>query len=95
MLSPIHFVLKDINCHYSDFYWRTSIKDTIKWFTFLTIIEHTTNIMKTGKGMIPSMLMALKMFELRLIGDKEKMDVISIRCIKCNKNRFLFTKYKI
>ena len=30
------------------------------------------------------------MFELRLIGDKEKLDVIDIRCINCKKETGLY-----
>ena len=36
---------KKFNFHDSDAYWPTSIKDTIKWFPFLTIMEHTANMM--------------------------------------------------
>ena len=32
---------KEIDRHDSDLYCPTTIKDTIKWFTFLTIMEHT------------------------------------------------------
>ena len=35
---------KQVDRHDSDLYWTTSIKYTIQWFTFLTIIEHTANI---------------------------------------------------
>ena len=38
--------------HDSESYWPTSIKDTIDWFTFLAIMEHTENIIKTNKGLI-------------------------------------------
>ena len=30
---------KEIDCHDSDSNWPTSIKDTIHWFPFLTIID--------------------------------------------------------
>ena len=30
----------------SEDYWPTSIKETIQWFTFLAIMEHTANIME-------------------------------------------------
>ena len=46
---------KKFNCHNSDKYWPTSIKDTIKWFPFLTIMEHTTNILKPNRCLIPSL----------------------------------------
>ena len=44
---------KEIYRHDSNLYWPTSIKDTIQWFTFLAIIEHTSNILKSNKGLIP------------------------------------------
>ena len=36
--------------HYSDLYWPTSIKYTIKWFPFLTIKEHTVIIILINIG---------------------------------------------
>ena len=47
---------KKLNHHDSDEFCPTSIKDTIKWFTFLTIMKHTANIMKKNKGLILSLL---------------------------------------
>ena len=73
------------NCHDSVKYWPTSIKDTINWFNFLLIMEHTANIMKTKSGMITSLLKLFAMFELRLIEDKDKLDAISLRCINLKK----------
>ena len=69
--------------HDSNLYWPTSIKDTIKWFPFLDIMEHTANILKPNKGLIISLLKVLSMFELRLIDDRDKVEAISIRCIYC------------
>ena len=37
---------RKFNYHDSDDYCPTSIKDTIQWFPFLTIMEHTANIME-------------------------------------------------
>ena len=51
-----HSTKKEIDRHDSDLYWPTSIKDTIQWFPFLTIMEHTENILKPNKGLIPSLL---------------------------------------
>ena len=68
------------NHHDSESYWPTSIKDTINWFTFLTIMGHTENLMETNKGLILSLLKVFSMFELLLIGDKEHLDIIAIRC---------------
>ena len=79
--------------HDSDLYWPIAIKDTIKWFPFLSIMEHTANLMKTNKGIIPSLLKAFSMFELRLIGDKEKLDFIAIKCINYKKATGLHLQY--
>ena len=59
------FEINKFNFHDSDEYWPTSIKDTIQWFTFLTIMEHTENIMGTNNGLISSLLKLFAMFELR------------------------------
>ena len=80
------------NCHDSNLYWPTSIKDTIRWFPFLSIMEHTDNLIKSNKGISPSLLRFFAMFELRLIGDKDKLDSIAIRCINCKKGTVLYLK---
>ena len=83
---------KKFDLHYSDEYWPTSKKDTIKWFPFIAIMEQTENIMNINKGIIPSLLKVFAMFELRLIGDKDKLDSIAIRCINCKKGTVLYLK---
>ena len=57
----------------------------MEWFTFITIMEHTANIMTPNKGIINSLLKSFAMFELRLIGDREKLEVIYIRHINNKK----------
>ena len=47
---------KEIYCHDSNLYRPTSIQYTIQWFTFITIMEHTENIIKPNKGLITSLL---------------------------------------
>ena len=37
-------------------HWPASIKETIQWFPFLTIMEHTTNKIQDNKGLISSLL---------------------------------------
>ena len=61
---------KEIDIHESDLYPPTSIKDTMQWFTFLTIMEHTANILNPNKGLINSLLKVFDMFQLRLFYDK-------------------------
>ena len=53
---------KEIYCHGDNSYWTTSIKDTIQWFPFLAIIEHTANILEPNKWLIPSLLKVFSMF---------------------------------
>ena len=76
-------------------YWPNSIKDTIQWFPFITVVEHTANILKPNKGLITSLLTVFSMFQLRLFDNKEDeegkvVDIIDIRCINCNKETGLY-----
>ena len=61
---------KDIDLHYINLYFPSSIRDTIQWFPFIAIIEHTANILKPNKGLIISLLKGFFMFPLRLFYDK-------------------------
>ena len=44
-------------------HWPASIKETIKWFHFLTIMEHTANKMQDDKHLTSSLLKMFKMLE--------------------------------
>ena len=79
-----------INHHDSDLFCSTSIKDKMEWFPFLTIMEHTANIMNPNKGIITSLLKSFAMFELRLIVDKYKLYNIAIRCNHYKKGTGLY-----
>ena len=46
-------------------------------------MEHTKNIIKPNKGLIPSLLKVFSMFELCLIDDIYKVEAIDISCINC------------
>ena len=59
--------------HDRDFYWTTTIKDIIQWFHFITIMEHTANILDPKQGLINSLLKVFDMFELSLIDDRNKL----------------------
>ena len=88
---------KEIDRHDINSYWRTSIKYIIQWFPFLIIIDHTKNLLKPNKGIIPSLLKVFSMFQLRLFYDKkykeEKyLEAMAINCINCNKNAGLCIK---
>ena len=82
---------KEIHCHDSDPYCTTIIKDTIQWFTFLTSIDHTANILDLNKWPIASLLKVSTMFQLHLFYDQHNkeenvVDAIDIICINCNKD---------
>ena len=81
---------KEIGLHYSDLYWSATIKDTIQRFPFLTIMEHTANILKLKQGLISLLLKVFAMFLLRLIGVKDKVEAIYIRCFNCKKEIGLY-----
>ena len=67
---------KEFDRHYSDLYWPTTIKDTIQWFTFLTIMEHTANILNPNKGLITLLLKVFAMFDLCIIDARDKLEAI-------------------
>ena len=95
-LTCLNLLLKN-DCHDIYVYWPTITKDTIRWFYSITIIEHTVNILKPNNGLIPSLLKLFAMFELCLFDYKQYeegniMDIISIRCINCNKETVLYLR---
>ena len=83
---------KKFNCHDSDYYWPTPIKQTIKWFTFLIIMEHTANKIETNNELISSLLKVFAMFELSLSYKEGNLDVLSLSCINCKREICLFLK---
>ena len=88
---------KEIDHHDSNSYWPTSIRDTIEWFPFLTIIEHTENILKPDKGLIPSLLKVFAMLQICLFYDKHYeegnvVNAIATRCSNRNKDTYLHIK---
>ena len=81
-----------IDCHDSKLYWPTTIEDTMQWFTFISITEHTANILNPKQGLITSLIRVFSMFELHLIDDEEKLEAIAIRCINCKKETGFFLR---
>ena len=59
--------------HDIDLYWTTTIKYTIQWFLFLSIMEHTANILNRNEWLIYSLLNLFAMFDLHLIDDRDKL----------------------
>ena len=72
-------------------YWPTTITDTIQWFPFINIMEHTANILNPNKGLIPSLLKLFSVFELSLIDDRYKVYTKASRCINCKKETVLYS----
>ena len=62
---------KEIYFHDINLYWKTSIKDTIQWFHFIAIIEHTANNLEQNKALVTSLLKVFAMFQLRLFYGKQ------------------------
>ena len=86
-----------IDRHDSNLYCPTSIKYTIHWFPFLSIKEHTVNIINPNKEIIPSLLKVFDMFQLRLFDDKDDeegkvVEIIAIRYIICKKEIGLYLR---
>ena len=66
-------------------HWPASIKETIRWFIFLAIFEHTANKMQDDKRLISSLLNMFLMFEIGLsYGDKD-LDTVYLKCINCKR----------
>ena len=54
---------KENDRHDSNLYWTTSIKDIIQWIFFsIQYIEHTSNILNSDKGLIPSLFKVFPCF---------------------------------
>ena len=90
MLTCLNLLKNKIDCPDSNLYRPTKIKDSIQWFPFLAIMEHTANIIKPKQGLIISLLKVFAMFELRLIYDRDKLEAIAIRFINSKKETGLF-----
>ena len=92
MITCLNLPKKEIDFHDSNLYGPTKIKDTVQWFPFITIMEHTANILKPNKGIITSLLKVFSMFELHLINNKDKLYAIAIRRINCKKATGVFLR---
>ena len=55
----------------------------MKWFPFLTIMEHTENKMKENNRLISSLLKMFAMLGIRLSYGDEELDGLFIKCINC------------
>ena len=66
-------------------HWPASIKSTIQWFPFHTIMEHTGNITQDYKHLISSLLKMFLMFEIGLSYGEKYLDTFSLKCINCKR----------
>ena len=62
-----------------------SIKSTIQWFPFHTIMEYTENIMQYDKRQISSLLKMFSMFGILLSYGDGDLDTLSLKCINCKR----------
>ena len=58
---------KETNRRDSRLYWTISIKETIQWFIFLPILEHTESNTKTDISLLPSLLKVFAIFQMCLL----------------------------
>ena len=83
---------REIDCHDINLYWPTTIKYTIQWFSSLTIMERTANILEPKQGITTSLLKVFAMFELHLIDCRNKLEAITVRSINCKKEIGLYLR---
>ena len=65
---------KEIDHHDSKTYWPIHTKETIQWFTFLSIMEHTANSIETDILLIPSLLKFFRIFLMHLFYDRDNKE---------------------
>ena len=73
-------------------HWPTSIKSTIQWFLFLTIMERTANKIQDDNGLKSSLLKMFSMFEKHLSYGYKVLDTVSLKCINCKRETGLDPK---
>ena len=71
-------------------HWPASIKSTIQWFPFHTIMEHTGNIMQDDTHLISSLLNMFSMFGICLSYGEKDLDNFCLKCINCFKKTGLY-----
>ena len=76
---------KIINCVDNHKHWQASIKSTIQWFPFHSIMEHAANIIQDDTHIISSLLKMFSMFKIRLSYGDKYLDTVSLKCINCKK----------
>ena len=55
-------------------YWPTSIKEFINWFTFMNIMEYTTDRIDNEITLLPPLMKMFSIFQMRFWYDKDPDD---------------------
>ena len=98
IITCINLQLKNkVDRHDRKSYWSISIKETIQWFPFLSIMDHTSHILEPNISLIPLLLKVFEMFQLLIFYDKKYgkeniFEAIDIKFINCNKETGLYLK---
>ena len=80
---------KKINRQADHNHWPASIKSTCQWFPFHAIMEYTGNIMEDYTHLKSSLLKIFSIFEIRLSFGDNDLDIVSLKCINCKKEKGL------
>ena len=83
--SHLPFDKKKINLQDDHDHWPASIKSTLQWFTFCSIMKYTGNIMQDDTHLTSSLLKTFSMFEIRLSCGDDYLEMVSLKCINCKK----------
>ena len=86
---------KEIDHHGRKVYWPIITKETIQWFPFQSIVDHTEGIIETYISLIPSLLKGFAMYQMPLFYYKHNkednvVEAIAIKCSNCDISTGLF-----
>ena len=82
-------ILKKKNCIDDFEHWPASIQSTLQWFPFHAIMEYTVYIMQYVTHLTSSLLKMFSMFEICLSCGDNDLDIVSLKCINCQKETCL------
>ena len=64
-------------------HWPESIKSTLQWFPFHSVMEYTGNFMQDNTHLTSSLLKMFSMFEICFSVGDDDLDEVSLKCINC------------
>ena len=70
-------------------HWPASIKSTLQWFTFHSIMKYTGNLMQDDTHLTSSLLNMFSMFEIHLSCGDNNLYIVSLKCINCKREKGL------